>query len=95
SQGMLWYKYVPRTGNPDVADAAYPVLWPHTDSHMTVDKYFTADGTVRFARVTWEDLPFMYHVVNALAGLDLVEFRGASLTLAHGGSDFSGSRILE
>lgn len=93
--GMLWYKYVPRTGDPNVADAAYAVLWPYGDSHLTVDRHFTAEGSMRFHKVTWEDLPFMYHVVNALAGLDLVEYRGASLTLAHGGSDFSGARIIE
>lgn len=93
--GMLWYKYIPRTGNPDVADAAYAVLWPYGDSHITIDRYFRAEASVKFHRVTWEDLPFMYHVVNALAELDLVEFRGASLTLAHGGSDFSGARIID
>lgn len=96
NEGMLWYKYIPRTGNPDAADAAYAVVWPHADSRITVDKYFTAaKSMVRFARVMWEDLPFMHHVVNAIAGLDLVEFRGASLTLSHGGSDFSGSRIIK
>jgi len=26
NQGMMWYKYVPRTGCPGVADAEYPVL---------------------------------------------------------------------
>ena len=94
-EGMLWYKYVPRTGDPNAADAAYAVLWPYADSHITIDKYYTAKGSVRFAQVTWEDLPFMYHVVNALAGLDLIEFRCASLALAHGGSDFSGARTLD
>ena len=93
--GMLWYKYVPRTGDPSRADAAYAVLWPYGDSKITIDRYCTAEGSARFAQVTWEDLPFMYHVVNALAGLELLEFRGASLTLAHGGSDFSGARIIE
>lgn len=95
SAGMLWYKYIPRTGNPDVADAAYPVLWPHSDSQITIDRYFRAEASTHFRRVTWDDLPFMYHVVNALAELDFLEFRGASLTLAHGGSDFSGARIID
>jgi hypothetical protein len=92
---MLWYKYVPRTGDPNRADAAYAVLWPYADSQITVDAHYEAEGSMRFAKVTWEDLPFMYHVVNALHELDLLEFRGASLTLAHGGSDFSGARIIE
>lgn len=95
SAGMLWYKYIPRTGAPGVADAAYPVLWPRSDSHVTIDKYFVGDGSMKFKRVTWEDLPFMYHVVNAIEGLELVEYHGASLTLAHGGSDFGGARAIE
>jgi len=95
SAGMLWYKYIPRTGAPGVADAEYPVLWPRTDSHVTIDRYFTGNGSMHFKHATWEELPFMYHVVNAIADLELVEFRGASLTLAHGGSDFGGARPIE
>jgi hypothetical protein len=35
----------------------------------------------------WRDLPTLYHIVNTLADIEFVEFRGAHLTLSEGSTD--------
>lgn len=94
SAGTLHYKYVPRTGEPGVADAAYATLTPLANPNLTVDKSLVGKGSFRFHPVDWHALPTMHHIVNAFAGLELLEFRGAGLTYSHGGKDLSDQRIV-
>ena len=53
-----------------------------------------SEGTVQFHRAIWEDLPTMFHIVNAFHELEIQEYRGASMTKTVGGKDLSDQRIL-
>jgi hypothetical protein len=37
-------------------------------------------GSFKFHRARWEDVPFQYPIINALAALPVLEVRGASVT---------------
>ncbi|WP_374633481.1 acetoacetate decarboxylase family protein [Ferrovibrio sp.] len=95
SDGVIYYKYQPRTyvsGRPDVE---YATLSPAVGSQASIDQHFVGKGAARFLSKTFEEVPTMYHIINKLAALDLLEIRGASLTLAHGGRDFADTQIVE
>ncbi|MDE2774536.1 MAG: acetoacetate decarboxylase family protein [Chloroflexota bacterium] len=94
SDGTLHYKYMPRTGEWGKADIAYPVLTPATNSNQRTLEQRVGSGSVQFHRARWEDLPTQYNIVNAFADLELLEYRGASLTKTIGGKDISDQRIL-
>jgi hypothetical protein len=51
-------------------------------------------GRFHFRRSEWEDLPTLYHIVNALADIELIELRAASLTMSEGSTDHSNQRIV-
>jgi len=96
SEGLLYYKYIPRINAPGVADVEHAVLLPSDYPNLTVEKVYKAKrASAGFIHSTWQDLPKYFHVVNALAGLDLLEFRGASLTFTRGGKDLSDMRAIE
>lgn len=85
NRGLLYYKYIPRLGEVGVADVEHGVLMgTETGRLLTVDKHFTGGGRAQFFPVRWHDVPTYHHVINAFAKLDLLEFRGASLTFTRG-----------
>lgn len=92
--GTLHYKYIPRTGEWDEADAEYAVLTPSATPNRRVTAHYSGRGRVRFRRAEWRDLPTQYHIVNALAGLEQIAFVGASIVETVGGKDLSDQRIL-
>ena len=92
--GTLHYKYIPRTGEWDQADAEYAVLTPSATPNRRVTAQRSGRGRVRFHRAEWQDLPTQYHIVNALAGLEQIDFVGASIVETVGGKDLSDQRIL-
>ncbi|MXW03484.1 MAG: hypothetical protein F4Z81_00275 [Gemmatimonadetes bacterium] len=92
--GTLHYKYIPRTGDWDEADAEYAVLTPSATPNRRVTAQRTVRGRVRFQRAEWRDLPTQYHIVNALAGLEQIAFPAASIMETVGGKDLSDQRIL-
>ena len=94
SDGTLHYKYIPRTGDWGRADAAYAVLTPAGNSNQRILEQHVGSGRVHFHRARWEDMPTQYNIVNALANLEILEYRGASLTKTIGGKDLSDQRIL-
>jgi len=95
SEGTLHYKYIPKTGCPGEADAAYATLTPAACPNATVDLIKQAKtATLVFNPATWEQLPTLVHIVNALAELDLGECTQATMTQSHGGKDLSDQRIL-
>ena len=96
NEGLLYYKYIPRINTPGVADVERAVLLPGSWPDVTVEKAFQArNGKAAFIHSAWQDLPKFFHVVNALADLDLLEFMGASLTFSRGGKDLSDMRALD
>ena len=92
--GMLHYKYVPRTGDWGEADASYPVMTPAATPNRKVVAQWTGSGSIAWNRARWEDMPTQYMIVNALADLDVQEFINATITKTTGGKDISDQRIL-
>lgn len=95
SEGMLHYKYIPKTGRWGETDVAYAVLTPAAWPNKKILRKWTGDGTVEFRESRWEDLPTSFHIVNGFAALEIVEFRGASAMQTIGGKDLYDQTILE
>lgn len=93
--GTLHYKYVPRTGEWGTADAEYAVLTPAHTPNRRVLGMRRGQGKVEWHRARWEDMPTQYNIVNCLADLEILEYRGATITQTIGGKDLSDQRILE
>ena len=95
SDGTLHYKYIPKTGVPGEADAAYAVLTPAARPNVKLDQVMVAkDAKCQFRQSTWEELPTLVHIVNALAELSLGPCVDARLLKTHGGKDLSDQQIL-
>ena len=94
SAGLLHYKYQPRTGEWGTADSAYAVLTPPEAPNRRILERHVGAGSLEMHKARWEDLPTQYNIVNALAALEIYEYRGASLTKTIGGKDLSDQRIL-
>ena len=69
------------------AKATWPAspLPPSAGSKAVIDRAWRGKGVHAFRPSSWEQLPTMFHVVNALANLPVIERRGALLTQSHGG----------
>ncbi len=85
SSGSFHYKFIPRTGALGQADCAYLEYAPPNRSAtgyggMRVVRRSTGNGSFRFHRARWEDVPFQYPIINALAALPIREMRAASVT---------------
>jgi len=91
----LHYKYFPKTGAPGEADAAYVTMTPTASPNTTIEKRIAGNVKFSFRESTWEQLPTLYHIVNAFAALPLLEFRGGAVTWTRGGKDLSDQRIVE
>jgi Acetoacetate decarboxylase (ADC) len=95
TDGTFHYKYIPKTGIPDEADAEYAVLLPSDWPNVVVDEMKIASGAqIQFRHSTWEELPTLVHIVNTLADLSLGECIDASWISIHGGKDLSDMRII-
>jgi acetoacetate decarboxylase len=94
SDGTLMLKYLPRTGAWGEADVCQVTLTPAANSGVTVERRQIGNGVVRFHQARWTDLPTMQHVVNALAGLPVLESRGGSVTWSRGGKPYLDQRVL-
>ncbi len=92
--GLLHYKYMPRTGEWGAADIEYACLTPAGNSNAITKYRAVGDGSVAFHQARWEDVPTQYNIINAFYDLDILEYRGSSLTRTIGGKDLSDQRIL-
>ena len=92
--GLLHYKYMPRTGAWGEADAAYVTLTPAATPQRVEKEAWRGQGSVQFHRATWEDLPTQYTIVNAFQQLEIKEYRGATVVHSVGAKDLSDQRIL-
>ena len=52
------------------------------------------EGAFKFHPARWEDMPTQYHIVNGLAGMEVLEYRGASMMKLHTNDDLLDQRIL-
>ena len=94
SDGLLFYKYMPKTGDWGTADVAYPCLSPADSPNRVVKERWSGEGTVEFHKARWEDMPTQYNIVNTLYDLEIREYRGASVTKKVGAKDYRDQRIL-
>lgn len=92
--GILHYKYMPRTGEWGQADVAYPVLTPAATPNRVVKEKWQGTGRVTFHQARWEDLPTQYMIVNTFHALEVIEYRGATITKTVGAKDLRDQRIL-
>ncbi|MDH2344147.1 MULTISPECIES: acetoacetate decarboxylase family protein [unclassified Bradyrhizobium] len=94
SDGTLMLKYVPRTGAWGEHDLCQVTLTPAADPDSIVESRQLGHGAVRFHRAAWADLPTMYHVVNALAELPVIEQRGGRVQHSRGGKPYLDQKVL-
>jgi hypothetical protein len=87
-------KYKPRTGAWGETDLCEVTLTPADDPDNHIEQRQTGAGTLRFHKASWSNLPTMHHVVNALAGLPVIEARGGSVVLSRGGKSLRDQRVL-
>ncbi|MDD5081917.1 MAG: acetoacetate decarboxylase family protein [Dehalococcoidales bacterium] len=92
--GMLHYKYIPRTGDWGEADIAYATLTPAATPNRTITEMWRGEGSVDFHQATWEELPTLVDIVNTFHALEIKEYRGAMMAKTIGGKDLSDQRIL-
>jgi hypothetical protein len=94
NDGLLHYKYVPRTGHLSDGGLACVTHTPSTGSKAVIDCVWRGKGEHKFLASTWEQLPTMSHIVNALGALPVLEWRDAWLIQSHGGKDLGDQREL-
>ena len=95
NDGILHYKYIPKTGAPGEADVKYAVLLPSAWPNTKLDQVKVAEkATINFQESTWEQLPTLVHIVNTIAGLKIGDCIDASILKLHGGKDLSDVRII-
>ena len=96
SAGVFHYKYIPRTNVPSEADAQYVVFDPNDEPNVKLDRLQIASGaTANFRHSTFEELPTLVHIVNALSAIDFGECMDANITNFHGGRDLCDLRIIK
>jgi hypothetical protein len=87
-KGLLSYKYIPQTGNWGTPDVAYATLTPPAWNGKLIRR-FVGKGEVEFIRPRWEELPTMYHMINAFCDLPQLESRGGYYYEMEGGASGS------
>ena len=88
--GSFHHKFIPRTGALGEADVAYLEYAPPSAlatgyGGMAATRRLTGRGGFKFHPARWEDVPFQYPIINALAALPVLEVTGASVTYAAAG----------
>ncbi|AUC95536.1 hypothetical protein CWS35_15815 [Bradyrhizobium sp. SK17] len=90
--GTLHWRYLPALDPDD--DVSQAVITPAGGFDVTYETFQRGHGKVRFIRSTWEQVPTMFHIINALAELPVLEGRGASFSRSYGAKDLSDQRVL-
>jgi len=86
SEGTIHHKFIPKTGNPQEADADYLTQSTNMGAPpITIKEVWSGDGKIAFHEATWRELPTMVNIVNTLASLEIKQIVGASVIRAVGG----------
>lgn len=91
--GTLHWRYLPAL-DPADANIEQAVLTPAGGFEVRCESFKRGAGAIRFVRSTWEQLPTMFHIVNALADLPFLEARDATFSSTRGAKDLSDQRVL-
>jgi hypothetical protein len=92
--GILHFKYMPRTGDWGHPIVAYATFTPAHGSNRVITELWRGEGTVQFHQATWQDLPTMFSIVNVFHNLEILEYREAQLIKSVGGKDLRDVCIL-
>ena len=99
SEGLLHYKYIPRTGDGFCeADVAYVTISPRKDSlpeglpPLPPPERSWCSGNLTWHIPTWEDMPTQYHIVQGLASLPVLRVFGGSVVRLQLYGDVYGQR---
>jgi hypothetical protein len=72
----LGWRDLPRVGEAGAA-VSEPTLFPYENR---IDEAWVGAGSVDWKRLTWEQNPTQFHIVNALADLPVLEYRPALIS---------------
>ncbi|MEQ5807804.1 acetoacetate decarboxylase family protein [Alteromonas sp. NFXS44] len=92
--GLLSYKHIPTTGNWGDSDASYVTLTPPAWNGKVIRR-LEGSGNVEFIRPKWEDLPTMYHMIDAFCDLPQLESRGGYFLEMEGGASGSETHRID
>lgn len=95
-EGLLHYKYIPRTGRPGEADAEYATFTPAAKEGTTVieRELIAKKASFTFNSRSWEELPTLFHIVQKLEMMKPLEVIRASVVWGTGLSDLREHRIV-
>jgi hypothetical protein len=94
SDGIIYYKYIPRSVVTGSCDAEYATLTPADGNRFSVSEQRSGSGEARFISSSFEQLPTMYRIVNALADLPLIEVLSATWVSGVGGRDHADTFMI-
>ncbi|WP_460072983.1 acetoacetate decarboxylase family protein [Streptomyces sp. YKOK-I1] len=85
---VFTHRYLPRVGSLEEADISY-LTYDHRrppEGHPVPQVRYrgVADGSFEFKPASWQQIPFQYPVINALAGIEPLAFRPVTVTVAEG-----------
>ncbi len=72
----MGWRYIPAVGGFGAA-LSEPTTFPSED---IVTEAYVGEGSIEWHELTWEQNPTQFHIVNALAGLPILEYRSALVT---------------
>lgn len=95
-EGVLHYKYIPRTGCPGEADAAYPTYTPAALESDSVEEkvLVAARASLSFRALGFAELPTLHHVAAKLAEIDIREIVDGRVVFSKGATDLRNQRAI-
>jgi acetoacetate decarboxylase len=72
----MGWRYLPRVGAGGAA-LSEPTIFPYEDH---IDEAWVGTGSIDWKRLSWEQNPTQFHIVNALADLPVLEYRPALIS---------------
>ena len=99
-EGILAYKYIPKTGaaNKNQAAEEYAVFDPFSEA-VPVPRphrvWTSSKASFQIDPLDWEQLPTLHHVISRLAELPVYEIVSARVVEGEGVPDVSGMRPIE
>lgn len=92
--GLLHYKYIPRSGAWGEADCAYACLTPPAPSARKTLAVKGGAARFGFHRADWRAMPTQFHVVSALADLPVRDVSAVRVETSVGATDLRQQRPL-
>ena len=96
SNGILHYKYIPRTGSPGQADVEYPTYSPSPEKPVSVVQSIRVSprANISFKALGFSELPTLHHIAAKLASIDIQDIVDARITIAKGTTSLREQRAI-